>query len=148
MKQSAPVKFDDLLAAYEWVSSSPGDGDAFVSRVTGNVHWSSSTVDLDESLPDDIDDASIYVAVPNKYDLDLGNNLALAFAAERFEDSYQVVADFFHHRGAYRRFKDFLEKNGGLEAWYDYEARETEAALREWAAEEMLPILDQAAPRA
>ena len=50
MTLNAPVKYDDLLAAYEWVSSSPDDSEAFVSRVTGNVHWTSSTMDLDEEL--------------------------------------------------------------------------------------------------
>ena len=140
MTPSAPVKFDDLLAAYEWVSSSPDDSDAFVSRVTGNVHWSSSTMELDDELPEDIEDGSIYVAVPNKHDLNLGKNLALTFAEEQLADSFQTVANFFRQRGAYGRFKDFLERKGCLEAWYAYEAKATELALREWAAEEGLSI--------
>ena len=140
MKPSAPVKYDDLLAAYEWVSSSPDDSEAFVSRVTGNVHWTSSTMDLDEELPEDIEDGSVYVVVPNKHDLNLGKGLALAFAEEQLADSYQTIADFFSKRGAYGLFKEFLERKGCLEAWYDYEAKATELALREWAAEEGLSI--------
>ncbi len=134
------MKFDDLLAAYEWVSSSHYDCEAFVSRLTGNVHWSSSTMELDDELPEDIEDGSIYVAVPNKHDLNLGKNLALAFAEEQLADSYQTVANFFRQRGAYGRFKDLLERKGCLEAWCDYEAKATELALREWAAEEGLSI--------
>ena len=134
------MKFDDLLAAYEWVSSSPEDNEAFVSRVTGNVHWSSSTIELDDELPENIEDGSIYVAVPNKHDLNLGKNLALAFAEEQLADSYQTVANIFRQRGAYGRFKDLLERKGCLQAWYDYEAKATELALREWAAEEGLSI--------
>ncbi len=140
MTSSAPVKFEDLLAAYEWVSSSPNDSEAFVSRATGNVHWSSGTMELDDELPEDIEDGSIYVAVPNKHDLNLGKSLALSFAEEQLTDSYQTIANFFRQRGAYRRFKDFLERKGCLEAWYDYEAKATELALREWAAEEGLSI--------
>ncbi|MCX7171747.1 MAG: hypothetical protein NTY41_16105 [Proteobacteria bacterium] len=140
MTLNAPVKFDDLLAAYEWVSSSPDDSEAFVSRVTGNVHWSSSTMELDDELPEDIEDGSIYVAVPNKHELNLGKNLALAFAEEQLADSYQTVENIFRQRGAYGRFKDLLERKGCLEAWYDYEAKATELALREWAAEEELSI--------
>lgn len=140
MRPSAPVKFADLLAAFEWVSSSPDDSEAFVSRVTGNVHWSSSTMELDDELPEDIEDGSIYVLVPNKHDLNLGKNLALTFAEEQLADSYQTVANFFRQRGAYGRFKDFLERMGCLEAWYNYEAKATELALREWAAEEGLFI--------
>lgn len=140
MTASAPVKYDDLLAAYEWVSSSPDDTDAFVSRVTGNVHWSSSTMELDDDLPEDIEDGSIYVAVPSKHDLNLGKNLALTFAEDQLADAYQTVANFFRQPGAYGRFKDFLEQKGCLEAWYAYEAKATELALREWAAEEGLSI--------
>jgi hypothetical protein len=140
MTIKAPVKFDDLLTAYEWVSSSPDDSKAFVSRVTGNVHWSSSTMDLDEELPEDIEDGSAYVVVPNKHDLNLGKGLALAFAEEQLADSYQTIAEFFRKRGAYGLFKEFLERKGCLEAWYDFEAKATELALREWAAEEGLSI--------
>jgi len=140
MKPSAPVKFEDLLAAYEWVSSSPGDSEAFVSRLTGIVHWSSSTTEPDEVLPDDIEDGRVYVAVPNKHDLNLGKNLVLTFAEDHLADSYQTVADLFRQRGAYGRFKDFLERKGLLQAWYDFEEKATELALREWAAEEGLSI--------
>lgn len=140
MTLSAPVKYDDLLAAYEWVSSSPDDSEAFVSRVTGNVHWSSSTMELDDELPEDIEDGSVYVVVPNKHDLNLGKDLALTFAEEQLADAYQTVADFFRQRGAYGRFKALLERKDCLKAWYDYEAKATELALREWAAEEGLSI--------
>ena len=134
------MKFDDLLAAYEWVSSSPDDSEAFVSRLTGMVHWSSNTIELDEALPDDIEDGRIYVAVPNKHDLNLGKNLALTFAEERLADSYQTVANLFRQRGAYARFKDLLERKGLLQAWYDFEAKATELALREWADDEGISI--------
>ncbi|MFZ2161115.1 MAG: UPF0158 family protein [Sideroxyarcus sp.] len=140
MTLNAPVKFDDLLAAFEWVSSSPDDSEAFVSRVTGIVHWSSSTMDLDEELPEDIEDESVYVMVPNKHDLNLGKGFALTFAEEQLADSYQTIAEFFRKRGAYGLFKEFLERKGRLEAWYDYEAKATELALREWAADEGLSI--------
>lgn len=140
MTPSAPVKFEDLLAAYEWVSSSPDDSEAFVSRVTGNVHWSSSTMELDDELPEDIEDGSIYVAVPNKHDLSLGKDLALTFAEEQLGDSYQTVANIFRQRGAYGRFKELLERKGLLQAWYDFEAKATELALREWAAEEGISV--------
>jgi hypothetical protein len=141
MTQNAPVKFDDLLAAYEWVSSSPGDSEAFVSRITGDVHWSSSTIELDEDLPEDIEDASIYVAVPNKYDLNLGKNLALTFAEDQLADSYQTIENIFRQRGAYRRFKALLERKDYLQAWYDYQTKATELALRKWAAEEGITIV-------
>lgn len=142
MTKSAPVKFDDLLSAYEWVSSSsPAENEAFISRITGNVHWSSSMIELDEEIPEDIEDGSIYVPVPHKYDLNLGKNIALIFAEEHLADSYEIVSNFFHQRGAYGKFKDLLERKGQLEAWYEFDAKATELALREWAAEQGLSIV-------
>lgn len=139
---NAPVKFDDLLAAYEWVSSSPpAENEALVSRITGNIHWSSSMIELDEELPENIEDRSIYVSVPHKYDLNLGKNVALVFAEEQLADSYETVANIFRQRGAYGRFKDLLERKDRLQAWYDYEANATELALREWGAEQGLSIV-------
>lgn len=149
MTLSASVKFDDLLAAYEWVSSSsPAENEAFVSRITGNVHWSSSMIDLDEKLPEDIEDGSIYVAVPHKYDLNLGKNLALTFAEEQLADSYETVSNIFRQRGAYGKFKDLLERTGHLDAWYKYETNAIELALRKWAAEQRLLITKEAGQNA
>lgn len=141
MIPSTPVNVGDLLAAYEWVSSSPDDCAAFVSRATGKVHWSSSTMELDDELPDDIEDGSLYVAVPNKHNLNLGRDLALTFAEEHLTEAYQTVANIFRQRGAYGRFKDLLERRGLLQAWYDFEAHSTETALRQWAVEEGLSVL-------
>ncbi len=97
-------------------------------------------MELDDELPEDIEDGSLYVSVPSKHDLNLGKDLALAFAEEQLADSYQTVSNFFRQRGAYGRFKDFLETKGCLNTWYAYEAMATEQALRTWAAEEGLSV--------
>jgi len=142
MTLSAPVNFDELLSAYEWVSSStPTENEAFVSRTTGNIHWSSSLIDLDDELPDDIENEIIYVSVPHKNDLNLGKHLVLSFAGEHLVESYETVSSFFRQRGAYGRFKDLLEQKGQLQSWYDYEAKVTEQALRGWCTEQDLSIL-------
>lgn len=146
MTLSAPVNFDDLFAAYEWVSSSsPSENEAFVSRITGSVHWSSNIDGLEDDLPVDIADENTYVSVPHKNDLNLGNNLVLSFAEEHLIESYEAVSSFFRQRGAYGRFKDLLEQKGQLQSWYDYEAMVTEQALREWCAEQGLSISVEAA---
>jgi Uncharacterised protein family (UPF0158) len=141
MTSSTPVSFADLLVAFDWVSSgAPMESSAFVSRVTGATHLSSTTMDLEEELPEDIEDASLYVEVPHKNDLDLGRNLVLKFVDEKLPDSYSTVADFFRKRGAYARYKDLLEHEGMLEAWYEYEAQATEQALREWSEDNGLQL--------
>jgi hypothetical protein len=143
-----PVKFDDLRSALEWVSASPDEeNQAYVSRVTGVVHWSSTFTDLEEELPEDIEDGSLYVSVPHKNALGLGRDLAIAFTEEHLKGSVHVVEDFFHKRGAYAKFKDLLERESLLQAWYDHEAGKTESALRAWAAGQDLSIAPEAGPK-
>ena len=144
MITSAPIKFDDLLSAYEWVSSSSlEENKAFISRITGNIHLSSSMMDLEEELPEDIDDGSIYVSVPHKYELNLGKNLALTFAQDHLEDLYETISNIFRHRGAYGKYKDLLARKGQLDAWYKYETNSVEFALRKWATELGLIIVER-----
>lgn len=71
-----------------------------------------------------IDDAGLYIAVSNKVELNLGRCLAIKFAAEHLPDTYDDVCRLFHRSGAYRRFKELLERHDSLEAWYEYEAKE------------------------
>ena len=130
---STPVSLSDLIEACDWVDSGEGAGldcAAYVSLVTGTVHWVGD--DVDEDVPDDIDDGSLYIAVPRKNDLDLGRSLALRFVEEHLPHSLETVHEIFRKRGAYSRFKALLEKAGQLEAWHRYEEAATETALREW----------------
>lgn len=50
-------------------------------------------------------------------------------------DDYDKVADSFHKRGAYGRFKDLLDRRSVREAWYAFEAEATELALKQWCEE-------------
>jgi hypothetical protein len=144
MHKSAPVSFEDLLVAYEWVSAAgPFENEAFVSRATGKIHWSSSVGDVEEELPEDIEDGSLYVAVPHKNDFNLGRDLAFCFADEHVPDSYELVRQFFRKRGAHSQFKSLLERKGRLENWYKYEESAVEAALREWGEENGLQLKSQ-----
>ncbi|MEY2687787.1 MAG: hypothetical protein RL375_1985 [Pseudomonadota bacterium] len=131
-----PVKLDDLLDAFDWVSSaSTGsfDCDAFVHRITGAVVWVGESVN--DEPPEDIDDGSIYLAVPDKSELGLGRSLALQFAEEYLPASFDRVRQFFGRPGAYGRFKDLLERAGQLEAWYAYERQAVAMALSAWCVE-------------
>ena len=63
MPAQGAIKYDDLLSAFEWVNASyMGDNSAFVHRKTGAIHWDSNSVDVEDALPDDMDDGSLYVA--------------------------------------------------------------------------------------
>ena len=91
--------------------------------------------DFGEELPDDIEDGTVYIAVPHKNDLDLGRSLVLAFAEEQAPAHLSAIESFFRQRGAYAKFKSLLERTQLLERWYEYEAAATKTALEAWAGE-------------
>jgi hypothetical protein len=136
MTQHPSVSLDDLESALQWVSAAgPFENAAYVSKTTGQIFYFSSTHDTDDELPEDVDDASLYWSVPHKNDLDLGRTLAYRYVQERLPQEYRTVQEIFHHRGAYARYKDLLQRNGHLESWYEYERSATESALLAWAEE-------------
>lgn len=130
---STPVSLEDLLSASDWISAGDSaaiDCTAYVSKATGKVHWSGEGVD--EALPEDIEDGTIYVAVPGKSELELGRSLALRFVADHLPNKYETVHQFFRKRGAYSKFKSLLEQAGQLHAWHTYERNAIEEALHNW----------------
>ena len=130
------VSLDELLSAFEWVSAGEAaalDCEAYVGRTTGKVHWCGEGVY--EEPPEDIEDRSLYIAVPNKTDFDLGRSLALRFVEEHLPREREAVHDYFRRRGAYSKFKLLLERVSQLEAWLEYERATTETTLHEWCEE-------------
>ena len=135
------IPLDDLESAFEWVSASaPFMNSAFISKTTGQVFYASSAHEMDEPLPEDYEDASLYWSVPHRNDLDLGRTLVFEFVEERLADQLGAVEGYFRRRGAYGRFKDLLERKGLLEAWYEHEREATVSALLAWAAEEGMTV--------
>ena len=128
-----PVLFSDLESA---LLETEGDESAaaFLNTKTGETCLRSDFADIDE-LPEDIDESEDYVRLPNKRDLELGTRLIMSFARDEIPDHFDEIYRIFSRKGAYRRFKDFLQRIGRLEGWYAYENAATEKALREWCAE-------------
>ena len=140
-----PVLFSDLRNAFDFVSMTTEiGGRAYISLDTGKVYSISDNDDEDDTddVPPDLEESDRYVAVPDKRQLDLGRELALAFAREALPEDYGRVADYFRGRGAYRRFRDLLELRDVLAKWYEYEDRETNRALRDWCTENDIPLTD------
>jgi len=136
-----PVAWSEISLAFEFLSSGePGGQTVFLRRETGELFWHSEFVDELDDLPDDVEDREKYVALPDPRDLDLGKRLAIRFAGEHLEDHYDKIVEIFSRRGAYRRFKDLLEREGALERWYHYEEAAKEKALREWCAENGIEV--------
>jgi hypothetical protein len=102
-----PISLKDLRLAFEFVSMGSSDNSAFLCKKTGRIYWTSESGVLDgleeEELPDDLEESDKYLAIPDKYELDLGKPLALAFAREFVPAYFDEVRQIFSKRGAYRR---------------------------------------------
>jgi Uncharacterised protein family (UPF0158) len=123
-------------------AGAPFENEAYINRKTAEVYLTSLLAEVEQPLPGDVEDAEKYLSVPHKNDLNLGKRLALQFADEFLGDDAVRVADYFHGRGAYRKFKDLLDRRGVLQQWYDCESEATREALLEWADEVGLQIND------
>jgi hypothetical protein len=84
------VSLEDLVLALELVGSSAlGEHEAFLCRRTGKIYWRSESSDLhelDDELPDDIEDDEKYLAIPDKQELGrqaAGAGLCARVSAER-----------------------------------------------------------------
>jgi Uncharacterised protein family (UPF0158) len=136
------VKYEDLSTAFDFVSSAaPMEHQAYISIDTGTIYWISELNPLEEEVPEDLETSDRYIAIPHKNDLDLGRDLALRFAEAELPDRYNMVAQFFRHRGAYARFKELLASEGRLEKWYAFESQSTERALRDWCTANDISVI-------
>ncbi|SCB25961.1 hypothetical protein GA0061099_1003673 [Bradyrhizobium yuanmingense] len=81
------VKFGDILQAFEFADiSGIVECRTFVCRQTGKIYYQFDQDNLqeleDDELPDDIEDETKYLQIPNSRDLDLGKPLVIAFVRE------------------------------------------------------------------
>lgn len=139
-----PVRFEEIREAFEFVSAGRGLGEyqAFLCKQSGKIYWHSDLSELDDELPDDIEDDEKYLEIPDKRELDLGKSLALDFARQILPGDLDEVWPMFRRRGAYAGFKRLLARRGVLEQWYDFEEKATVRALREWCELNSIALAD------
>jgi hypothetical protein len=137
-----PVRFSDLLDTFEFVSASDFDeNQAFLHKETAEILCKSEAADIDE-LPEDVEDGTKYIAIPNKRDLDLGRPVVLDFASEFLPNDFNEIRYIFSKKGAYAKFKALLVRRGALDRWYSFEEQATERALREWCDLNSIEVAD------
>lgn len=138
-----PIPFNEIEDAFYFVSSgSYGMNSALVDLKTGRIYYQSEEAGIDEVEGNAEIDWDSIKEIPHKNDLDLGKELVFRFVADKLPDDYEEVRHIFAKRGAYARFKNFLQSKRSLEAWYDFENEQTKAALREWCKDNGL-VLDE-----
>lgn len=139
------INLSDLEMAVEYISAGEGYGnEAYLSRATGEIFYHSELGDNEEELPGDIENEKKYVMLPSRKELSLGAGLAMAFVEAQMPSHLDVVRNFFQHKGAYGRFKAFLEQHSALDAWYRYESDALHKALQTWCKENGLTLIDDA----
>jgi len=134
------VTLDEIQDAFSFVSSDAyGMNRAVLCLDNGEIYFHSEMGTFDE-LDEDKLDCDNFVVIPHKNDLDLGQRLVFDFAEQHLADDLDRVQQIFSRRGAYRRFKDFLEQKNLLQDWYDFESQREEEALREWAQDNKIEL--------
>lgn len=131
----ARIDRDELQMALRWSSTDLYSNEAYVCLSTGKIYYLADEMDdieVDEPPPTDLGDATKYVQVPDKRDLDLGSTLALQFTRQELPDQFDSVRDMFRRKGAYRRFKGLLERVGRLDDWHSFSERAEKEALLLW----------------
>ena len=136
------MKFSDLEYAFEFINVGDSyEHEAYVSRSTGQTYFRSDMAGVDE-LPEDVLENDDYVEIPNKYDFDLGKDLVWQFVDRQIPGLKNKVREIFSRRGAYARYKAFLEDLDLLDAWYRFEGERTKEVLLEWCRDKGIPIDD------
>ena len=134
------VSFSDIENAFLFVSMDQQFMHmAYLCKETGEIFYTSEMGDSDE-LPEDIDDQDKYISIPHKNDLDLGKPLVIEFTSKYLPEDLDKVHSIFRRKGAYSRYKDFLENKGRLKDWYDFENERQAVALKEWCKENNIVI--------
>lgn len=106
MTQTA-IHYSELREAFDFVSfGQPMENEAYLCLETGKCYWHSEYGDDEEPLPEDIDDAGKYIAIPHKTELDLGKALALRFA-DRPSATYDSNLQVFWQERNYRAQDDY-----------------------------------------
>jgi hypothetical protein len=130
------IKFSEIEMAFNFVSSEqPEFHSAIVSKSTGETYYHTELGDNFDEFPEEAYESEDYIEIPHKNDLDLGQRLVWRFVEKEIPGLEPKVRGFFSRRGAYARYKTFLEEIGLLEKWYEFESSETQKALRAWCEE-------------
>lgn len=135
-------KYSEIEWAFDFVSAAPYESNrAVYDKLTGQFLFASEEAEEDD-IPEELDNER-YIAVPHKYDLDLGTHLVFEFVHRICPNDAQIVQRIFCRPGAYGRFKEFLEERKLLEQWYAFETAAQRKAIEEWCAENGIEISEE-----
>lgn len=137
--------FGEIHDAYMFTSAGGyGENTATLDKQTGKIYYYSDYYDDEDeenTLAEEDYDSRIHIQVPHKNDLDLGRELVYDFVEEFIPEEGDKISQIFRKRGAYSRFKDFLDSKELLQEWYDFELKRQQTALYQWCLENEVDIM-------
>jgi predicted thioesterase len=127
------VKLSEMVSHIEMTS----DGEyAFYNELTGEYYWRSDFGDDDDR---DLDFEEGWLRLPNQRDAgeyDMMTDFADTVVNSRKREQLEVALS---GRGAFRRFKDAVNRLGIADAWYAFRDMRYLEFARDWCEEEELP---------
>jgi hypothetical protein len=134
------MAYDTIDDAFHYVSdASPGERMAIVQRSTGKVFLASLKAGYDER-PAGAENDPDYVSIPHRQELDPGKPLALEFIQSHCPAELARVRALFARPGGFRNFKELLRRHHLMDSWDVFEGQRMEALLRQWCADQDLPL--------
>ncbi|MDD3169063.1 MAG: UPF0158 family protein [Eubacteriales bacterium] len=79
-----------------------------------------------------------YLALPDRYEVN-EYNIMEEFCLQLLPPKSEVFLNAIRGRGAFRRFRDLLERYGILEQWYNFEQQSLTEIAREWCRKNEVP---------
>lgn len=83
-----------------------------------------------------------YLAFPSEYEIDEWSMMDEFTRSVVDEPLRTTLEDAIRGRGAFRRFKDVLQANGRVEAWYQFRDAAYQSMAREWLAQHHVAYVD------
>ncbi len=141
MNSRPSVKLDDLEMAFEFVSAGePMEYEAYLSMETGTIYFHSEYGEIEDPLPEDIDEPDKYILIPQKKYFGLGRSLALSYAEKFLPNDLDIVRAMFDRSGAFHRFKELLVARDHIEDWRMFESEALTQAIRQWCEDNEITI--------
>jgi hypothetical protein len=125
-----------LREIVENIEMSSGGRDVFYNKLTGEFYWQSDDSEDDER---DLDEEEGWIMLPNQYDANeyrMMSDFAYTIKNSRKREQLEIALS---GKGAFRRFKDTVNREGIAEAWYAFRDKRYLEFARDWCDGEEIP---------
>jgi hypothetical protein len=129
------VRLIDIVGHIEMAS----DGNyTFYNELTGEFYWYSDFGDNDDR---DLDEEEGWLRLPNQYDADEYGMMSDFSDTIKNQQIREKLETALSGKGAFRRFKDTVNREGIEEAWYTFRDNRYLEFARNWCDEEQIPYV-------